>query len=157
MCVVEDSRIRLRAQAASVDIFTKCKPTRRPRRYQESLTMSLNAFTPGSGLLGGSLIGLSAATLLLFNGDILGASGLASSFVLSTRATLTQPKNHWKLCFIAAFAATTKIYLTFVDTKALDEGLAPGVTVVSPLGFIVGGFLVGFGTRLGNGCTTGVS
>lgn len=118
----------------------------------------MSLFTPVSGLLGGSLIGLSAATLLLFNGDILGASGLASSFVLAPRATLTNPKNQWKLCFIAAFALTTKLYVTLIDPDALNDerlGYAPNIPIVSPLGFIVGGFLVGFGSRLGNGCTTG--
>lgn len=120
--------------------------------------MSLNSFTPASGLLGGSLIGLSAAALLLFNGDILGASGLASSFVLTPRATLTNPKNQWKLCFVAAFALTTRLYVTLIDPEALKDerlGYAPNIPIVSPLGFVVGGFLVGFGTRLGNGCTTG--
>jgi uncharacterized membrane protein YedE/YeeE len=120
--------------------------------------MSLNYFTPASGLLGGSLIGLSAATLLLFNGDILGASGLASSFVISPSATLTNPKNQWKLCFLAAFALTTRLYVTLIDPDALKDerlGFSPNIPIVSPLGFIVGGFLVGFGTRLGNGCTTG--
>ncbi|KAL3803152.1 hypothetical protein HJC23_003427 [Cyclotella cryptica] len=120
--------------------------------------MSLNYFTPLSGLLGGSLIGLSAATLLLFNGDILGASGLASSFVLAPRATLTSSKNQWKLCFVAAFALTTRLYVTLVDPDALKDdrlGYSQNIPIVSPLGFIVGGFLVGFGTRLGNGCTTG--
>jgi uncharacterized membrane protein YedE/YeeE len=120
--------------------------------------MSLNHFTPGAGLLGGSLIGLSAATLLLFNGDILGASGLASSFVVAPRATLTDSKNQWKLCFIAAFALTTRLYVTYIDPDALKDerlGYSENIPIVSPLGFIVGGFLVGFGTRLGNGCTTG--
>ena len=117
--------------------------------------MSLNSFTPTSGLLGGSLIGLSAATLLLFNGDILGASGIASSLVLSPKSTLTDPKHHWKLCFIASFALTTRLYLSFIDPNALNDGHSQSIPVVSTLGFIVGGFLVGFGTRLGNGCTTG--
>jgi uncharacterized membrane protein YedE/YeeE len=121
-------------------------------------TMSLNSFTPVSGLLGGSLIGLSAATLLLFNGDILGASGLASSFVVSPSETLTNPKNQWKLSFLAAFALTTRLYVSLIDPEALKDerlGFSPNIPIVSPLGFIVGGFLVGFGTRLGNGCTTG--
>jgi uncharacterized membrane protein YedE/YeeE len=120
--------------------------------------MSLSSFTPASGLLGGSLIGLSAATLLLFNGDILGASGLAASFVVAPRATLTNPKHQWKLCFVAAFALTTRLYVTFIDPDALKDerlGYSPSIPIVSPLGFVVGGFLVGFGTRLGNGCTTG--
>jgi len=121
-------------------------------------TMSLsNHFAPFGGLLGGSLIGLSASTLLLFNGDILGASGLCSSF-LSPIKTLTDRRQQWKLSFIAAFALTTRAYVAFVDPDALTDdrlGFARGIPIVSELGFIVGGLLTGFGTRLGNGCTTG--
>lgn len=121
--------------------------------------MSLQYFTPISGLIGGSLIGLSAATLLLFNGDILGASGLMSSFVVAPVKTLTDPAQQWKLSFLAAFALTARVYVTLIDPDALtDQRLGYGdatMPIVSPLGFIVGGFLVGFGTRLGNGCTTG--
>lgn len=120
--------------------------------------MSLNYFTPISGLIGGSLIGLSAATLLLFNGDILGASGLMSSFVVAPKKTLTDPSQHWKLAFLAAFCLSTRAYVTLIDPDALKDerlGFTSGIPIVSPLGFILGGFLTGFGTRLGNGCTTG--
>jgi len=118
--------------------------------------MSINFFTPVTGLIGGSLIGLSAATLLLFNGDILGASGLMSSFVVAPKKTLTDPSQHWKLAFLAAFCLTTRL---LIDPDALKDetmqGYSSGLPIVSPIGFIAGGFLVGFGTKLGNGCTTG--
>mmetsp|Transcript_659 Transcript_659/g.1203 ORF Transcript_659/g.1203 Transcript_659/m.1203 type:complete len:390 (+) Transcript_659:116-1285(+) len=121
--------------------------------------MSLsNYFTPISGLLGGSLIGLSAATLLLFNGDILGASGMMSSFVLTPQKILTDPSQQWKLAFLAAFSLTTIVYVTMIDVDALKDerlGYSEGIPIVSPLGFILGGFFVGFGSKLGNGCTTG--
>ena len=121
--------------------------------------MSLQYFTPISGLIGGSLIGLSAATLLLFNGDILGASGLMSSFVVAPVKTLSDPSQQWKLSFLAAFALTARLWVSLVDPDALkDHRLGyddSSVPIVSPFGFLVGGFLVGFGTRLGNGCTTG--
>ena len=97
--------------------------------------MSLNYFTPITGLLGGSLIGLSAATLLLFNGDILGASGLMSSFVVSPKKTLTDPSQQWKLAFLAAFALTARIYVTVIDPEALKDerlGYSSGLPIVSP-------------------------
>ncbi len=97
--------------------------------------MSLNYFTPITGLLGGSLIGLSAATLLLFNGDILGASGLMSSFVVSPKKTLTDPSQQWKLAFLAAFALTARIYVTVIDPEALKDerlGYNSGLPIVSP-------------------------
>ncbi len=98
-------------------------------------TMSLKSFTPVSGLFGGSLIGLSAATLLLFNGDILGASGLMSSFVTTPVRTLTDPSQLWKLAFLASFCVTTRLYLTMIDPDALkDERLGNSsiLPIVSP-------------------------
>jgi uncharacterized membrane protein YedE/YeeE len=120
--------------------------------------MSLSYFTPVPGLIGGGLIGLSAGVLLLFNGDILGASGLMSSFVVAPMKTLTEPSQQWKLAFLAAFALTTRVYVTMIDKDALKDerlGYSPLLPIVSPLGFVLGGFCVGFGTRIGNGCTTG--
>ena len=118
----------------------------------------MSAFTPVSGLLGGSLIGLSAATLLLFSGDVLGSSGIVSSFVLTPRKTLTESSQQWKLSFMAAFLLSVKAYVTYIDGDALVDaslGADPKISIVSPLGYIVSGFLVGFGTRMGNGCTSG--
>ena len=148
----------------------------------------MSLFTPVTGLIGGSLIGLSAATLLLFNGDILGASGLMSSFVVNPKKTLIDPSQQWKLAFLAAFCLMTRVYVTMIDPNALTDerlGYTSGLPIVSPwviyitsliiltwyfflwqyiihtdiiicsMGFILGGFCVGFGTRLGNGCTTG--
>ena len=118
----------------------------------------MSAFTPVSGLLGGSLIGLSAATLLLFSGDILGASGIVSSFILTPRKTLTESSQQWKLSFMAAFLLSVKAYVTYIDGNALVDsalGVDPKISIVSPLGYIVSGFLVGFGTRMGNGCSSG--
>ena len=95
--------------------------------------MSINFFTPVIGLIGGSLIGLSAGTLLLFNGDILGASGLMSSFVVAPKKTLTDPSQHWKLAFLAAFCLTTRL---LIDPDALKDekmqGYSSGLPIVSP-------------------------
>jgi hypothetical protein len=97
------------------------------------ISMSINFFTPVTGLIGGSLIGLSAATLLLFNGDILGASGLMSSFVVAPKKTLTDPSQHWKLAFLAAFCLTTRL---LIDPDALKDetmqGYSSGLPIVSP-------------------------
>eukprot|EP00581_Thalassiosira_minuscula_P027973 CAMPEP_0183759938 /NCGR_PEP_ID=MMETSP0739-20130205/7409_1 /TAXON_ID=385413 /ORGANISM="Thalassiosira miniscula, Strain CCMP1093" /LENGTH=388 /DNA_ID=CAMNT_0025997805 /DNA_START=228 /DNA_END=1395 /DNA_ORIENTATION=+ len=98
-----------------------------------------------------------AAILLLFNGDILGASGLISSFVLKPKSTLLDPTNQWKIFFIIAFFLTSRVYLWIVPDALHDgrTGVDSNMQIASSLGFLLGGFLVGFGTRLGNGCTTG--
>ena len=90
---------------------------------------------------------ISAATLLLFNGDVLGASGIMSSFVVAPKATLLNPKNQWKLFFIVTFFLASRIYI-LIKPSALDDmrtGVDAAIPIVSPLGFLIGGFLVGFG------------
>ena len=100
---------------------------------------------PLQGLAGGLLIGLAAAIMLLGLGRIAGVSGLAA------RAT-----------GIADSGAPRAIAIAFVAGLPLGAFLVSqmqgGVTVnfpgsVTPL--VIGGLLVGFGTRLGSGCTSG--
>jgi uncharacterized membrane protein YedE/YeeE len=118
-------------------------------------TMSLaSTFTPISGLLGGGLIGLSAGTLLILNGDVLGASGIVSSVTVSPWKAITDPSQHWKLIFLSSFLLTSTIYYGPTFDAPAAASLSSGRSI-STLGNILAGFLVGFGTKLGNGCTSG--
>ena len=96
-----------------------------------------------TALMGGVLIGLSASILLAFNGRIAGISGIVNGairFVAGER---------WRWMFIIGMLAGGGLY---------EYGLAPQSTPTStfaPWAMIVGGFLVGFGTRMGSGCTSG--
>lgn len=96
------------------------------------------------------MIGLAAAVLLLFSGDILGASGIVSSVGLSPLSSLKDHKEHWKLVLLASFLLTSHLFLA-PNYQDKDDGLAS----LSWAAYLVGGFFVGFGTRLGNGCTSG--
>ncbi|GFH61703.1 hypothetical protein CTEN210_18179 [Chaetoceros tenuissimus] len=115
-------------------------------------------FTPLESTAGGALIGLSATTLLLGNGDILGCSGIVSSLVLKPMEAISNPQNKWKLVFLSSFLVTSNLYHIFIlegDAsvhKVPEEG---SIRVINDLAYVVGGFLVGIGTRLGNGCTSG--
>ncbi len=93
------------------------------------------------GLAGGLLIGTAAATLLLVNGRIAGISGILGS-VLGGRSIAEG------LAFLTGLIGLSALY-------ALTAG-APAITVTAsaPL-LLIGGLLVGFGTRLGGGCTSG--
>ncbi len=100
---------------------------------------------PVEGFIGGLLIGLAAAIMLLGLGRIAGVSGLAA------RAT-----------GIADTGTPRGIALAFVIGLPLGAfliaTLAGGVTTTFPVSIwplIIGGLLVGFGTRLGSGCTSG--
>lgn len=99
-----------------------------------------------AGLLGGALIGAAAGTLLLFNGDVLGASGIMSSVSLNPAKALSESSQHWKFVFISCFLITSNLAFSTFEPEA---------PTLSALGYGLAGFLVGFGTKLGNGCTSG--
>jgi uncharacterized membrane protein YedE/YeeE len=95
-------------------------------------------------LCGGFLIGGSAALFLLANGRIAGISGLLGS-VLGPRSAETATN----LSFLAGLLLGPLAY-------ALFAGHLPRVEIAAGAGSLVlGGVLVGFGTRLGSGCTSG--
>jgi uncharacterized membrane protein YedE/YeeE len=101
-------------------------------------------FTPVSGLVGGLLIGLAAALLLLLNGRISGISGIVGG-LLAPRGS----DAGWRLAFVAGLLLGA---LGF----ALATGGAALVSVQASVPvLVVAGLLVGFGTRLGSGCTSG--
>jgi uncharacterized membrane protein YedE/YeeE len=103
----------------------------------------MDHFTPVSALIGGALIGLSAAILWVANGRIAGISG-----ILGGPAEPRSPDTSWRLAFLAALVAAPLIF-TFVHGK-------PVIGVTSgPVTLVLAGLLVGFGTRLGGGCTSG--
>ena len=109
-------------------------------------------FDPITGLSGGALIGLAAAVLLLFNGDILGASGILSSILNNPVKALQDPSQYWKISLLASFLFTSTHLLgsSYVEAPQSTNAVPPSI-----YGLIVGGFLVGLGTKLGNGCTSG--
>ena len=104
----------------------------------------MTEFTPWSALAGGALIGLAALLLMAFNGRIAGIASIVGS-VFSEPAK-QQP---WRAAFLLG--------LILAPFLALFLGLeVPNATPSAGLvGLIAGGLLVGYGTRLGSGCTSG--
>ena len=101
-------------------------------------------FTPVSGLLGGVLIGLAVALMLILNGRIAGISGIVGGLL-----TLKFRETAWRAAFVAGLVLGALAYILVADDASAVQVLAPLPVVV------VGGLLVGFGTRLGSGCTSG--
>jgi hypothetical protein len=101
-------------------------------------------FTPVSAAIGGALIGLAATLLMLINGRMAGISGiLASCLELRGRDRI------WSAAFIAGLILapiTGALFGFAIPTPQMPSSR----TVV-----VIGGVLVGFGTRLGGGCTSG--
>lgn len=98
----------------------------------------------GPSLLGGMLIGLSTAMLFVLNGRIAGITGIAAN--LGQRWSYKSAAN---LCFVIGLLLGAPIY-------RLAFGSWPVVEVIAtPFLVVIAGFLVGFGSRLGSGCTSG--
>jgi hypothetical protein len=101
-------------------------------------------FTPVSALIGGGLIGLASVVLMLFIGRIAGIAGIVGGFFGAGGSEIG-----WRLAFIAGLIAGPFLV-------PLAGGTIPDITIDAPLPMVVAaGLLVGFGTRLGNGCTSG--
>jgi uncharacterized protein len=104
----------------------------------------LENFTPVSAFSGGVLIGLAATILLLFNGRIAGISGIMGGLLNPQRSEL-----FWRIAFLIGIIIGA--FLVHLTNQALNP-----LRVGFPVWLLVtGGFLVGFGTRMGNGCTSG--
>ncbi|MDD5580932.1 MAG: YeeE/YedE family protein [Methylobacter sp.] len=101
-------------------------------------------FTPYSALSGGILIGLAAILLLMFNGRIAGISGIMGGIFNASRTEL-----FWRIAFLTGIVIGAFLFNHFKPDFYLPRRNFP----VWLLAF--GGFLVGFGTRMGNGCTSG--
>ena len=101
-------------------------------------------FTPVSGLVGGILIGLAVTLMLLLNGRIAGISGIVGGLL-----TPKDGDTGWRVAFVVGLLAGALAYILAAG------GSAPVDVLASPPAILVGGLLVGFGTRLGSGCTSG--
>ena len=100
-------------------------------------------FTPWSSLAGGVLIGVAATLLLVANGRIAGISGIVGGLLRAQRGEIA-----WRALFVAGLLAGGLVLQT----------LRPAAIGPSVVGFpllVLAGLLVGFGTALGSGCTSG--
>lgn len=108
------------------------------------ITIDWLHFTPASALAGGLLIGLAAALLILLEGRIAGISGIVGGLLQPLR----KGDVAWRAAFALGLVAAPLLYqaLAELPQSRIDTGWAT---------LIVAGALVGFGSRLGSGCTSG--
>ncbi len=108
----------------------------------------MDSFTPVTALIGGGMIGLASALLWIGNGRIAGISGIFGQLLPPAKTVL------WRLVFLVAM-----IVAAFVAARLLPQigvgGDVPAEMVGSPLWLAVAGLLVGLGTKIGSGCTSG--
>ncbi len=110
------------------------------------MTIDWNHFTPWTSLAGGLLIGLAAVMLMAVRGRIAGISGIVAGLLQFSNV----PAGHfaWRLAFLGGVlvsgAAATLLFAPPEVRISVDDGM-----------LVMAGLLVGFGTRMGSGCTSG--
>ena len=95
-------------------------------------------------LAGGVLIGLAATLLLWLNGRVAGVSGIVNGVIFPTKDDVA-----WRAAFLLGIIAAGGLYMALVPGSPLPR------SDYSRAGLVIAGILVGFGTRMGNGCTSG--
>ena len=105
--------------------------------------MTIDNFTPLPALAGGALIGLASVWLLIANGRIAGVSGILHGL-------FAEPPGDrlWRAWFIAGLIAAGFAWHAFVGSAPIRQGFGLGWVALA-------GLLVGFGTRMSGGCTSG--
>ncbi len=103
----------------------------------------MDNFTPYSALAGGALIGLAAVMLMLFRGRIAGISGIVGGLFAPSAGDVA-----WRAAFVVGMLGGAAALGAAGYVPVLSD--RPGLAVIA-----LAGLLVGFGTRLGSGCTSG--
>ena len=105
--------------------------------------MNIVNFTPVSALSGGLLIGLSVALFFILNGRMIGVSGMASNIIVS------KDNRNENFLFLLGLILGPLIY-NIVLGKEINISISSSIILLT-----IAGILVGFGTRLSKGCTSG--
>jgi uncharacterized membrane protein YedE/YeeE len=103
-------------------------------------------FTPLTSLIGGVILGLGAVLLIIFKGRIAGISGIVGALM---QFQIT-PKDHylWRVLFLFGLIGSYPIYSMVFGAPIIEIN-------TSSIELVTAGLLVGFGTRMGSGCTSG--
>lgn len=105
-------------------------------------------FNPISALLGGALLGVSAAIFIVFSGRIAGVSGIVGGLLKPANAKDAL----WRVAFVSGLVIAPLVYSLLAPASFAVS--PPQVEATWPI-LVIAGLLVGFGTRLGSGCTSG--
>ncbi len=104
----------------------------------------MTAFSPWTALAGGALIGAAAVLLMTTKSRVMGISGILGGLTGEPRSKETP----WRLSFVAGMATPAAVLAALGQFQVQGSG-----STLGPL--LLAGFLVGFGSRMANGCTSG--
>ena len=108
------------------------------------MTIDWTNFTPFASLAGGVLVGAAALCLMLLHGRIMGVSGIAGQLVRDPKSA----DNRWRIAFIIGLLAGP-LLVQFISQPVESQFVVDGVMLAAA------GLLVGIGTAIGSGCTSG--
>ena len=109
------------------------------------MTIDFDSFTPFASLAGGVMIGVAALLLMLMHGRVMGISGILGGIVMpSDRSDMS-----WRMLFVIGVIAAPGLILFLTGSPVEATPVASGLLLP------VAGFLVGLGTAIGAGCTSG--
>ena len=117
------------------------------------MSIDVVAFTPLASTVGGVLIGVGAALLLLSSGRIAGISGIAGGVINGTSAD-----RQWRLAFLIGLVVAPLLYAFFTTSSIFEAGMIERAHINIEDRFVrvaLSGLLVGIGTGLAGGCTSG--
>ncbi len=109
------------------------------------MTIDFASFTPMASLVGGVMIGVAALLLMLLHGRVMGISGILGGIVRPA----ARDDVPWRLLFVAGALLGPLAVIYLVDRPVEVVPVASGLVLP------VAGFLVGLGTAIGSGCTSG--
>lgn len=110
------------------------------------LTIDWLNFATNSALLGGVMLGVGASLLLIFSGKIAGISGIVAHLINPNNSD--SKETTWRALFLIGLISAGPVYQLFAV-------FPPGTITANNSTLIVAGLLVGFGSRMGSGCTSG--
>lgn len=105
------------------------------------------AFTPLSALTGGVLIGFASLILMAGIGRIAGISGIVGQMIRPGRLPIG-PDRLWRLSFLTGLVLAPLVYRSIADPITVEVNAHPVMVIIA-------GLLVGLGTQIGSGCTSG--
>lgn len=109
------------------------------------MSIAFDPTTVAPAVLGGALIGAAAALLVLLNGRIAGISGIADGVL---DGPFTRGEWIWRVAFLLGLMGAPLAYVAWTGGTTIRIAAGTGTLIVA-------GLLVGFGTRMGSGCTSG--
>lgn len=111
------------------------------------MSIAWDLFTPGASLAGGVLIGVAAALMVVLLGRIMGISGIVGG-LLQAATWRSTAQWGWRAAFVLGLLAAPFVWQWFAPLPAVTMPHNPWLIIAA-------GLLVGFGTRMGAGCTSG--